>query len=221
LSKRKRPRAAPAQKRTDSTGFIWLASPDAYSVLLGNGYTSLVNCPEVQTAVNRVADLISSMTIHLMSNTKDGDIRIKNELSRKIDINPNRWATRKAWMYSIVRNIMLDGDGNAVHIPHIGADGLLEDIEPLDMAQTVIQNDPTGYGYWILYKGQRFQPDEVLHFIDNPDPQKPWRGTGYKVLLRDIAQTLKQARGWAQKTKRTIPVRFREWSALDRSGRHA
>jgi len=194
LSKKKRPRAAPAQKRTDTSGLIWLTSPDAYSALLGSGYTRLVNCPEIQTAVNRVADLISSMTIHLMSNTKDGDIRIKNELSRKIDINPNRWATRKAWMYSIVRNIMLDGDGNAVHIPHIGADGLLEDIEPLDMRATSIMDDPVGYGYYITHKGRTLQPDEVLHFIDNPDPQKPWRGTGYKVLLRDIAQTLKQAR---------------------------
>lgn len=184
------------QKRTSS--LAWLCSPAAYDMLAGQGYHSLKSCPEIQTAVNRVADLISSMTIHLMQNTKGGDKRIKNELSRKIDINPNKLTTRKQWMYAIVRNMMLDGDGNCIELPHYDVGGYLEDIEPFDMTQTSIV--PLQYGYQINYKGQIFQPDEVLHFVDNPDPQKPWIGQGYRVLLKDVAKSLAQA----TKTKNSL-----------------
>jgi len=177
-------------KRTDSA-LIWLTSPDSFNILCGSGYTRLIDCPEIQTAVNRVADLISSMTIHLMTNTKDGDQRIKNELSKKIDINPNKWTTRKQWMYSIVRNMMLDGEGNAIQIPHFDADGYLEDLEPMDMRDVMIV--PEHYGYHIEYRGNRYNSDEVLHFIDNPDPQRPWIGTGYRIMLRDLAETLQMA----------------------------
>jgi HK97 family phage portal protein len=187
------------KKRTSTSGIMWLTSPEAYTMLTsGGGYRTLTSCPEIQTPVNRIADLISSMTIHLMNDTKDGAVRIKNELSKKIDISPNKYTTRKQLVYSIVRNMMLDGEGNAILLPHLDpVTGLLDDLEPFDMTQTLIKDDPSGYGYYVMYKGRRYEPDEVLHFTDNVDPQKPWRGRGYKVLLAELAKTLYQA----QKTK--------------------
>lgn len=186
------------QKRDSTSSLAWLCSPAAYDMLVGQGYHSLQACPEIQTAVNRVADLISSMTIHLMQNTKDGDNRIKNELSRKIDINPNKLTSRKNWMYAIVRNMMLDGDGNCIQLPHYDTGGYLDDIEPFDMTQTSINS--LQYGYQVNYKGRIYQPDEILHFVDNPDPQKPWIGQGYRVLLKDVAKSLAQA----TKTKNSL-----------------
>jgi len=156
------------------------------------GYTRLSDNPDVLIAVNKIADLVSNMTIHLMENTENGDKRVRNALSRKIDIEPHKNMTRKAWIYKIVRDLLLYGDGNS--IVHIGMDvetGLIADLTPFSMGSV-------GYlevqgGYLIEYDSQKYTPDEVIHFTLNPDPNYPYKGTGYRVLLRDIVKNLTQA----------------------------
>ena len=155
-----------------------------------SGYTSLDKNPEIISAVTKIASLISSMTIHLMSNTDKGDVRIKNALSRKIDINPYRYGTRQTFIHTIVRNMLLDGDGNSFALP-ITNNGLLDDIVPL--APNTVSMIPDGYGYKVRYLNQEIDPFAILHFVCNPDPREPWRGTGFRIALKDVANNLKQA----------------------------
>lgn len=179
---------------TNASTLVWLSSPDAYDLLCVQGYTSLDQCPEIMTACFKIAQIISSVTIHLMSNTEDGDERIINELSRKIDIDPMPNMTRQTWIASIVMNMLLYGHGNSIVIPHT-KNGYLDYLEPI--AASRVQLLPVGSSYMdyqIWVDGYKtYKPEDVLHFVYNPDKTYLWRGRGFEVSLRDLANSLKQA----------------------------
>lgn len=173
-----------------SPSVAYLLSDSAYETLCVPGYTSLDKCPEIMTAVRKIAETISMMTIHIMENTEQGDKRIVNELSKKIDISPCEYLTRKTWIESIVMNLLLYGDGNSIVRAHTDG-GYLGDLEPIPANQVTFESKQNGYA--VRINGIPFQPNEVLHFIENPDPYYPWKGRGIKVSVKDIANNLKQA----------------------------
>lgn len=189
VSKKKanRSRADPGQKRSSGA---WLCSPEAFDTLTCAGYTSLANNPEIAAGVDTIARLIGSMTIHLMENQDGGDVRVQNELSRKIDINPNENMTRAQFIHWIVRTLYLDGNGNAVVWPNTRA-GIIRDLQPVPPA--FVSFLPDGWGYKIYIQGREYRPDKLLHFVLNPENYYPWMGTGYRVSLADVANNLKQA----------------------------
>ena len=185
--KRSRPQArAEPQKRS----VAWLCSSEAFDTLTCQRYTSLAHNPEIAAGVDTIARLIGSMTIHLMENQPDGDVRIRNELSRKIDIDPNSYTTREQFIQWIVRTLYLEGNGNAVVWPNTRA-GIIRDLTPIPPALTSFI--PDGWGYRVVIDGGEYDPDDVLHFVLNPSSYYPWMGTGYRVSLGDVANNLKQA----------------------------
>ena len=97
---------------------------------------------EVKKCIHKIADLVSSMTIMLMENSNDGDIRLKNELSKKIDVYPNKFMTRKNFIYKIVADMLTHG--NAVVMPSED-EGLLENLSIWDISRVTFRGDFTGY----------------------------------------------------------------------------
>ena len=190
VSKRRRARPAPRERPKQTRSMAWLCAPDTYDSLCCQGYVSLAANPEICAGVDTIARLVGSMTIHLMENREDGDVRILNELSRKIDIEPNAYMTRADFVHWIVRTMYLEGNGNAVVWPRTRA-GIIQDLQPIPSA--FVAFIPDGWGYRVIVNGKEYDPDDVLHFTLNPDPLYPWLGTGYRISLADVAQNLKQA----------------------------
>ena len=188
--KKKKTRAEP-KKRREKDVVSWLCSPEAYDTLTCAGYTSLAQNPEIISAVDRIAKLIGSMTIYLMENQEAGDVRVQNELSRKIDIEPSKNMTRSTFVQWIVRAMYLEGEGNAIVLP-VFRRGYLEDLRPQPPG-IVSFTYKSYWDYRVIAGGAEYGPDEVLHFVLNPDSTYPWKGEGYKVALADVAGNLKQA----------------------------
>ena len=172
---------------------LWLGEGD----LSCTGYTRLSDNPEIQTACLRIAELVGSMTIHLMQNTEEGDVRLINGLSRRLDIAPNRNMTRLNWMVVNVMNMLLYGHGNGICMPHTHADAgtdYLQSLEPIAPERVELLPVLGSYReYRVTIDGVSRDPERLLHFVYNPDPLYNWKGRGVTVTLRDIANNLKQA----------------------------
>ena len=176
------------QKR--SVGYVMSADFDNLCV---SDYVSLDKNPEIMTACKKIAELIGSMTIYLMENTSKGDVRIMNELSRKIDIDPIQTMTRSHWMQTIVMNMLLYGQGNSIVVPHTYG-GIIQSLEPISASRISFVPKGNSYrDYYVLIDGIQRRPSDLLHFVYNPDKYYLWMGQGIQVVAKDIAKNLKQA----------------------------
>lgn len=182
----------PSETRTSQSAIGILVSDDEGQDLKCPGYISLANNPEVFTACRKIASLISSMPIMLMENGDSGDIRIFNELSRKLDIEPNKYMTRRTWMEAIVMNMLLYGKGNSI-VTVKTRKGYLVNLEPIPAYRVSINPAVGSSGYTVNIDGRAYRPDDLLHFVDNPDKDYPYKGKGLTVVLKDVAENLKQA----------------------------
>lgn len=189
--KRARGGAAPRDRPMEKRSLVWYGSwPDDNSLACA-GYTTLAHNPEVMTAVDTIARLIGAMTIHLMQNTPEGDVRVRNGLSRIVDVQPNRYMTRSNFIRWIVRTMLLEGNGNAVVMP-VTNRGYLEELVPIPSAYVAFV--PAGlWDYRIAINGEQYEPEDLLHFAANPGDLYPWLGTGYRIALSSVADNLKQA----------------------------
>ena len=183
---------AGSQRRSDDWSqqlLLWADTGD----ICCTGYTRLSDNPEIQTACLRIAELIATMTIHLIENTPDGDVRVEDELSRMLDITPNRMMNRSQWLIVNVMNMLLYGGGNGICVPHT-KNGLLESMEPISAGRVSFSQVGNSYrDYRVMIDGIPHDPAELMHFVYNPDPRFPWKGQGVTVTLKDIANNLKQA----------------------------
>lgn len=189
MSKRKKNKPT-TRAEPEKQSVAWLCSPEAYETLCCTGYSSLAHNPEICAAVDTIAKLVGSMTIHLMENTEDGDVRVRNQLSRKVDIEPNSYMGRSNFVQWIVKTMFLGGDGNAIVWPKTSG-GYLDELIPIP--HSMVSLIPDGWGYKIYVNGTEYGPQKLLHFALNPDENQPWRGSGYRVALKDVANNLKQA----------------------------
>ena len=164
--------------------------------VLPSGYITLDKSPEIQTGIMRIAQLVSIMPIHLMENGEKADKRIHNELARLVDISPSPIISRQLWMQKIVTDMITHG--NAYVLP-ITKKGLLTELRPLP--HDSVEMTDREHDYELRYKGRKYERGEMLNFVYNPDPEKPWHGRGLSAPLGQIARSLAQTKATAESLK--------------------
>lgn len=165
----------------------WIGSSDE----LPTGYHRLIESPEVSACINRISAIISSAPIYLMENTKKGDTRIHDGMSRLVDIDP--WpgmGTRATWMDWIVSTLLGEGDGNAFVLPEVEG-GQFSQLLPMPGAVPLQGINPDSY--YVSWRGANYHPSEILHFRLFTDPTYPWKGRGYRVQLKQVVEALEKS----------------------------
>ena len=167
---------------------VMLVSEEGWNLLCQDGYRPIAECAEVKMCINAYARAVATMTIHLLKNVSDGNVRVHNALSRKVDIAPAPYMGRANMMYMIVRQMM--SNGNALVYPEY-RDGELKWLWPLKPSRTQIIDGEDDYT--VLSSGRTLRSDEVLNYVFNPDPDRPWRGQGVTVDVADMVKAIRQA----------------------------
>lgn len=184
-------------KRDDSSAsrqdkVVKLVNIADWDDLCCTGYTRLDQIPAIVAGYRKIAELIGSLTIHLMENTDKGDTRIQNELSRKIDIDPCKYMTRSQFIEYVLMDMFLYGKGNSI-VKVKTSRGYLSNLQPIPSSRVDLISDVTGYDYKVSIDGKLYNPNDVLHFVYNPDKEYPWKGMGVTTTLKDLADCLRQA----------------------------
>lgn len=175
------------EKQTRQSSQVGVIKLNSLGILTGHGYHMLSEAPEVAAAIWIIADLISSAPIHLMENTRNGDVRVRDALSRKIDIDPWSLGTRQTWIHWIVETELSEGE--AVVIPQT-AGTMIADLTP---APGATLHRPIGCAtYKAQYNGHALDAENILHFRLRPDPSDPWRGIGPQVQLQQVVDSILQ-----------------------------
>lgn len=178
-------------KDAQKTALVAFLSENDFVECCKRDYIRLDQQPEIVAIVRRVAMLIGMMTIHLMKNTDDGDIRIRNELSRFLDVTPCTTMNRSSFMQFIVNEMLLSG--NSIVRPKTRA-GILKNLQPIPHERFSINPDSTGYNYTVTIDGETYKPENILHFPYNPDRNFPFMGRGLSAPLKELAETIKAGR---------------------------
>ncbi len=173
-------------RSADSLSLVGLQISSS-GVICPAGYHRLSDAPEVAAAVWWIADMVAGMTIQLTRNGPSGDTRVRDELSRKVDVSPWSLGTRQTFVGWIVSTMLFEGE--AFVLPRT-VGGLLEDLIPMPGARPQLR--PGGDPYEVVWKGVAFRPDEVLHFRLRPDLREPWRGLGLQVQLQQVVDSIMQ-----------------------------
>ena len=181
-----RGRDAPAKKRSGLITGISLTDSDGWREILCSGYRPVMECPTIRRCVDVYAHLIASMTIRIMKNGEKGDERIKDGLSRVIDINPMPHMTRVNWLTLLTRTMLTRG--NAFVLPVYRA-GFLAELKILPPGETsIIQIDEQNY--FVQWRGINYTPDAILNFVFEPDENRPYIGKGWSAHLSDVVKSI-------------------------------
>lgn len=167
-------------------------------------YRTLADCPEIKGAVEKIAEIISTMTIHQMKNTENGDVRVIDGLSKLIDIKPNNNTGRQAFISWIVQEMLLNG--NAVVIPRF-KNGYIDSLNPIPNSRYTFEEKGNTYCIRVGAENKTISPDKFLHFRFNPDLNKNWLGQSQSVIMQDLMNNLSQARDTVTDfmTNKTMP----------------
>lgn len=174
------------KRKKRSANFLTCFNSD--NILCPIGYKPLSHNPEILRCVEKTAQAASSMTLMLMKNSQNGDERIKNKLSYKLDINPCSNMTRKNFYYTIFKQMQISG--NAVVYPSISSEGYFEDFTILD--NTKVTFEDLENSYIIRYNGVKLNSDTVLNFVYNPTSDRPYKGQGVLPNIIDAIENLNQ-----------------------------
>ena len=91
--------------------------------------------------------------------------------------------TRSTFMQWIIKTLYLGGRGNAIVYPkirrrYLDNENYLDDLRPVPPSMVSIV--PEGmWDYRVIIGGTEYAPDQVLHFVLNPDETYMWKGAGY------------------------------------------
>ncbi|MBZ4266073.1 phage portal protein, partial [Streptococcus pneumoniae] len=78
-----------------------------------------------------------------------------------------------------------------LHVEYEPVTDYISNLRPFPMREVSFQTDKDSYV--ISFRGEEYSPDEVVHFVINPDPDIPYIGTGFRVTLTDVVQSLNMA----------------------------